>query len=112
VSDGAHLSLWIRSVDSLTAQRLPGTDDASFPFWSPDSRWIAFFAHDKLMKIETGGGPAQTLCEAIAGRGGAWTRDGVIVFGTELPEKGRFPAEIVSPRMISLVPGSCHFGQR
>jgi len=76
-----RVSLWIRGIDALTAQPLPGTDDASFPFWSPDSRWIAYFAQDKLMKVAADGGPPQTLCDAVQGRGGTWNRDGVILFG-------------------------------
>jgi hypothetical protein len=72
--------VWIRPIDSTTAQPLPGTDEADYPFWSPDSRFIAFFAGGRLRKIDASGGPAQTLCEAPAGRGGTWNRDGVIVF--------------------------------
>ena len=62
------------------AQPLPGTEGASFPFWSPDSRFIAFFAGGKLKKIDTTGGMPQVLCNAAAGRGGAWNPDGIIVF--------------------------------
>src|SRR5262249_2384883 len=62
---------------------LPGTEGASYPFWSPDSRSIAFFAGVKLKKIEVTGGPVQTVCDATGGRsGGTWNRDGVIVFAT------------------------------
>jgi serine/threonine protein kinase len=70
--------LWIRSLDSLSAQALVGTDGATFPFWSPDSRFVAFFAQGKLKKIEISGGPVQTLCDAPApaGPGGTWNRDG------------------------------------
>ena len=82
------ISLWVRAIDALTAQPLPGTDDASFPFWSPDSRWIAYFAHDKLMKIDANGGPPQTLCAAAGGRGGAWSREGVILFGAGVGPAG------------------------
>ena len=64
----------------LSAQSLAGTEDATYPFWSPDSRSIGFFADRKLKKIEAAGGPALTLCDAPNGRGGAWNRDGVIVF--------------------------------
>jgi serine/threonine protein kinase len=72
--------LWLRALDSLQVRPVPGTDEASFPFWSPDSRYIGFFAQGKLKKIAAGGGPAQSLCEASAGRGGSWNRDNVIVF--------------------------------
>ncbi len=72
--------LWLRAFDSLQTQPLAGTEDANYPFWSPDSRYIAFFAQNKLKKISVNGGPAQTLCDAINSRGGAWNRDNVIVF--------------------------------
>ena len=77
-------SLWVRPLDSLEANSLPGTEGAEFPFWSPDSRYLAFFADGKLKKIDTTGGPPQTLCDAPTGRGGTWVEDGegsgVIVF--------------------------------
>ncbi len=72
--------LWVRPLNGGTAQPLTGTEGGSFPFWSPDSRMIGFFADGKLKKIDVSGGPAQTLCDAPAGRGGSWSRDGVIVF--------------------------------
>jgi hypothetical protein len=72
--------LWIRSLDALDARPLSGTDGVTFPFWSPDSTAIAFFAQGKLRKIDVSGGPAQTLCDAPAGQGGTWNRDGVILF--------------------------------
>ncbi len=72
--------LWIRPLDSLSPQALSGTDGASYPFWSPDSRLIGFFADGKLKKIEATGGPALTLCDADFGRGGTWSKDGVILF--------------------------------
>ncbi len=77
-------ALWIRPLDSLTPERLPGTDGATYPFWSPGSRFLAFFAGGKLKKIDVSGGPPQTLSDAPRGRGGAWAEDdegrGVIVF--------------------------------
>ncbi len=78
-SSGKNL-LWIRPLDSLSVQALAGTENPSFPFWSPDSRFIGFFADGKLKKIDASGGPAQTLCDAPINRGGAWGREGVIVF--------------------------------
>jgi Tol biopolymer transport system component len=73
--------LWVRSLDTLVAQSLAGTEGAFQPFWSPDSRFIGFFADGKLKKIEVSGGPPITLCDAPDPRGGTWNRDGVIVFG-------------------------------
>jgi len=75
--------LWVRSLDSLSAQALSGTEGASsagLPFWSPDSRFVGFIAGGKLKKIDASGGPPQTLCDVGANRGGTWSRDGVIVF--------------------------------
>jgi len=72
--------LWVRPLEALAAQPLAGTEGAYFPFWSPDSRGIGFFAEGKLKKIEASGGPPQTLCDAGNGRGGSWSRAGVIVF--------------------------------
>ncbi len=77
-------SLWIRPLDSLSAQPLRGTENAYFPFWSPDGRWVGFFITGKLCKIDTTGGPPETLCDAPNGRGGAWSRDGVIVFAPDV----------------------------
>ncbi|MBI4460255.1 MAG: PD40 domain-containing protein, partial [Acidobacteria bacterium] len=73
--------LWVRSLDSLEAKPLPGTEGASRPFWSPDSRFLGFFADIKLKKIEVAGGPPQILADASAGiTGGTWSREGIIVF--------------------------------
>ncbi len=78
-ASGSNL-LWIRPLDSLSAQPLTGTENPSLPFWSPDSRFIGFFADGKLKKIDASGGPPQTLCDAPVGRGGSWSREGVILF--------------------------------
>ena len=73
-------ALWVRPIDSGQAQILMGTDGATYPFWSPDSRFVAFFAGGKLKKIEAAGGPAFVICEASDGRGGSWNREGDILF--------------------------------
>jgi serine/threonine protein kinase/Tol biopolymer transport system component len=77
---GTDTQLWVRDLDSLVARPLPGASGANDPFWSPDSRTIGFFSEGKLRKIDTAGGPAQALCNAPNGRGGAWNREGVILF--------------------------------
>ncbi len=92
--DGRHLAfigvsegtrrVWVRSLDSVEARPLAGTDGAQHPFWSPDSRFLGFFAAGQLMKIEVAGGPPQTLCDARVGVGGTWADasndgEGVIV---------------------------------
>ena len=78
--DKGKEQLYIRPLNSVTATPIAGTDEASYPFWSPDSREIGFFADAKLKKIDANGGPPQTLCDSAIGRGGAWSKDGVIVF--------------------------------
>jgi eukaryotic-like serine/threonine-protein kinase len=79
---GGNVQLWVRALDSTDARPLAGTQGAIFPFWSPDSRFIGFFADGRLKKIEVTGGPALTLCEAPRTvTGAAWSRDGVILFG-------------------------------
>jgi serine/threonine protein kinase/Tol biopolymer transport system component len=81
VRDTAGKSLlWVRPLDGFEARSLPGTDGATYPFWSPDSRFIGFFADGRLKKVGSTGGPIQTLGEARSGRGGTWSREGVIVF--------------------------------
>ena len=72
--------LWLRPLDSLAAQKLAGTEEAGLPSWSPDNRFIGFFAQGKLKRIDPFGGPPQTLCDAPAGNGGTWSREGLIVF--------------------------------
>jgi serine/threonine protein kinase len=82
--NGGKSQLWLRSLDSPQFQPLSGTDNARTPFWSADSRVIGFFADGKLKTVPAAGGPAQILCgETGLGSGGAWNRDGVILFGGE-----------------------------
>ena len=78
--DGTTKRLWVRDLDDLEARPLAGTEGALYPFWSPDSRFVGFFAQGKLKKVEVSGGPAMSLCDAPNGKGGTWNRDGVIVF--------------------------------
>ncbi len=79
-ADGTRM-LWLRPLDSFAAQPLTGTEGAFYPFWSPDSRSIAFFAGGKLKKIELGSRNVETICDAEnSGGGGTWNRDGVILF--------------------------------
>ena len=80
VSAEGKTLLWVRSLDTLVAQPLAGTEAASAPFWSPDSHTLGFFAVGKLKKIDVSDGPPITLCDAPDNRGGTWNRDGVIVF--------------------------------
>ena len=86
--------LWVRQLHELTAQVLSGTEGANFPFWSPDSRFIGFFADGRLKKIEASGGPPLTLCDVDGGgRGGTWSENGIILF---CAGGGLLPISIVS----------------
>jgi WD40 repeat protein len=73
-------SIWIRPLQSLSANPLPGTDDALQLFWAPNSASIGFFAEGKLKRIEASGGPPQVLADAPNPAGGTWNGDGVILF--------------------------------
>jgi Tol biopolymer transport system component/predicted Ser/Thr protein kinase len=75
--------LWLRPLNQTTAQPLNGTDGAIYPFWSPDSRSIGFFADGKLKRLDLGGGAPQALANAPAGRGGTWSSDGIILFNPD-----------------------------
>ena len=81
--DGAS-RLWLRSLATTTAQPLSGTEDARFPFWSPDSRPIGFFTGNSLKRLDLAPGAQQTLAPAVNGFGGTWNADGVIVFAPSL----------------------------
>jgi Tol biopolymer transport system component len=95
--------LWVRPLDSLSAQPLAGTEGASLPFWSPDSRSIGFFAAGKLKKVEASGGAPQTLVNTpLVPRGGAWSRDGVIIFsGSSGTPLYRVPAAGGEPQPVT-----------
>jgi eukaryotic-like serine/threonine-protein kinase len=72
--------LYVRPLASAKALPLPGTEGATCPFWSPDSRMLGFFSNGKLRKVDAAGGPPLTLADAPVGRGGAWSTEGVILF--------------------------------
>jgi Tol biopolymer transport system component len=79
---GARYSLYVRPLDVTTARPLPDTDGAQYPFWSPDSRQLGFFADGKLKKVQVAGdkGPPVALCSAPEVKGASWSPQGVIVF--------------------------------
>jgi Tol biopolymer transport system component/tRNA A-37 threonylcarbamoyl transferase component Bud32 len=81
---GGRTAVWLRSLDGSAARLLAGTEGAVYPFWSPDSRHLAFFADGKLRKVNVeSGGPADTIADAPLGRGGTWNREGDIVFAPD-----------------------------
>jgi serine/threonine protein kinase len=115
---GSDSRLWIHSFDSLDSQPLPGTEGASGTFWSPDGRFIAFFANGKLKKLDAAGGAVQVVCDAPPSTSGAWGADDIIVIASRqsgfarvsasggTPEPLRFEAR--SDR-ISFLPDGRHF---
>ncbi len=117
------LKLWVRNLASAKAQPLEGTDSPEFPFWSPDSRSIAFFAGGKLKRIDAGGEGMQSICDASNGRGGSWNREGTIIFTPNIyggifrvNSGGGTPSEINHPekptrsyRWPTFLPDGHHF---
>ncbi|MGA2857940.1 MAG: protein kinase [Candidatus Sulfotelmatobacter sp.] len=102
------LKLWVRNLASAKAQPLEGTDAAEFPFWSPDSHTIAFFAGGKLKRIDASGEGMQSICDAGNGRGGSWNRGGTIVFAPNIyggllrvGSGGGTPAEVTHPEQAT-----------
>src|SRR5271167_4946273 len=79
--------LWLRFLNSLTAQLIAGTDDAMFPFWSPDSRRIGFFADGNLRVVDPFGGQALVLCPAPSGRGATWSKNDLILFSPNFRDR-------------------------
>jgi Tol biopolymer transport system component len=78
-SDGKS-RIWVRATNTLVAQPLAGTEGTTRPFWSPDSRFLGFFAEGKLKKIDVSGGPPQKICDAPTGADGTWSNEGVILY--------------------------------
>ena len=92
--------LWLRSLESGLSRAVPGTDGAEFPFWSPDSQSIAFFADAKLRRVAVDGGSVQTLVNAAFAEGGTWNQDNVILYAslgtpiTRIPATGGQPVPL------------------
>ena len=103
--------LWIRVLSSSSAQEISGSQDATYPFWAPDSRRVGFFGEGKLRTVDTAMGSVKVLCDAPVGRGGTWNRDGTIVFAPSvaspllrIPDTGGEPVALSAP----LASGSGH----
>jgi hypothetical protein len=122
---GGKVMIWVRSLDSESAQPLAGTDDAVYQFWSPDSRSLGFFAGGKLKRIDAGGGTVTVLADASSPRGGTWSRGDFILYAPVLmspimriPSSGGTPVAIthidhsqneISHRWPSALPDGKHF---
>lgn len=118
--DGTHVAflaqkngknmLWLRALDRVESTPVDGTDDAFFPFWSPDSRSIAFFMRGKLWRTDLNGAAPTAICDAPEGRGGSWGRGDVIIF---TPSFGgpvfQVPAGGGNPRPVSKVPAAAAY---
>lgn len=102
--------LWTREIGSTETHVLANTEGASYPFWSPDARFMGFFADGKLKRIEVAGGPVQILADAPRGRGGAWNRQGTIIFAPN-PVAGlaRISAAGGVPTPVTEIPGAPNF---
>jgi GrpB-like predicted nucleotidyltransferase (UPF0157 family) len=95
--------LW-GALDSEAAQPLAGSDNAEYPFWSPDSRSIGFFSSGKLQRIDIAGGRPQPLANAPANRGGAWNSDGTIVFAaSQIGPLSRVSASGGEPEVVTRI---------
>ncbi|MDH3198619.1 MAG: serine/threonine-protein kinase [Candidatus Krumholzibacteria bacterium] len=116
--------LWLREIGSLHARALPGTEEATFPFWSPDGRSIGYFTDTRLMRVETAGGLPVSICDAPNGRGGTWNRDGVILLSPDfyapihrVPASGGVPVPVTTideaihstHRWPEFMPDGAHF---
>ena len=103
--------LFVRPLDSEEATELEGSLDSTGHFWSPDSRFIAFYADGKLKKIPAGGGPAVELCDAPFALVGTWNREGTILFSNFNPP-GIFRVPDTGGRAELLLPPDHAHGQR
>lgn len=103
MAQDATRRIWVHSLDSLAPRVLADTASGNFPFWSPDSRWIGFFAQGKLKKIRASGGPAEVICDAAEGLGGTWNADGTVIFAPsrtsglyKVPASGGHPVPLTA----------------
>jgi Tol biopolymer transport system component len=78
--DASASKLWVRDVTTGAVREIEGVDRPTFPFWSPDGKYLGFFSSGKLKKVALAGGPVQVLCDAPEGRGASWSSRGIIIF--------------------------------
>jgi serine/threonine protein kinase/Tol biopolymer transport system component len=104
--NGGRTHLYMRPLDELAARALPSTEGASTPFFSPDGRWLAFYANGLLKKVSVAGGVPLTICDAPPVSSATWGENNTIVFATTLPSSGLWlvsanggdPAQLTTPK--------------
>jgi serine/threonine protein kinase len=107
----ARPMLWMRAMDHADARQLPGTEDAQDPFWSPDSRWIGFFADGMLRKIPAAGGAVQVITQARSDfRGATWGADDTILFASGLEPIVSLNAAGGPTKPVTVIDTSRHLG--
>ncbi len=102
-ADDGTPELWYRMLDSFEARRLPETYGARYPFWSPDSREVAYFAGDSLKRVALDGTQPRSIAAARSGEGGAWGPDGTILYGTSKGPIHRVAATGGQPAPVTTV---------
>jgi eukaryotic-like serine/threonine-protein kinase len=122
VADKRGRQLWLRSLKSSSESFLAGTEGGSFPFWSPDSKQIGFFANGKLRSVAASGGPAQNVAGVDSAMGASWAADGKILFGAMpsgrllvvsaaggSPRLARGAGNVSAPFLPQFLPGGSEF---
>jgi Tol biopolymer transport system component len=110
---GGSVLLWVRPLNVLHARALAGTEGATFPFWSADSRALGFFAGGKLKTVPVEGGTPSEVCDAPSGRGGTWNADGTIVFAPDFQSTlAQVSASGGTPRPVTVMDSSKYDSHR
>ncbi len=105
--------LWVRPLNALHARVLGGTEGATFPFWSADSRSLGFFVGGKLKTVPVEGGTPSDVCDAPIGRGGTWSAEGTIVFAPDFQSAlAQVPASGGKPKPVTVLDTSKHDSHR
>jgi len=106
-------SIWVQSLNEITAKKLEGTEGASFPFWSADAKYLGFFAEGQLKKVPSAGGPVTILADAPNPRGGAWNQDNVILYEPDYRDSlWRVSANGADARRLTRLDGGRHTTHR